>query len=67
MAYQYHLIGSNLRKTMLRTGNDRVDDIRIKDINRIVYQDIPNGSDWIIEMVKEIGEYNFGSHNASWF
>ena len=52
--------GSNLRKTMLRTGNDRVDDIRIKDINRIVYQDIPNGSDWRIEMVKEIGEYNFG-------
>ena len=51
--------GSNLRKTMLRTGNDRVDDIRIKDINRIVYQDIPNGSDWRIEMVKEIGEYNF--------
>ena len=45
---------------MLRTGNDRVDDIRIKDINRIVYQDIPNGSDWRIERVKEISEYNFG-------
>ena len=41
---------------MLRTGND----IRRKDINRIVYQDIPNGSDRRIEMVKEIGEYNFG-------
>ena len=51
--------GSNLRKTMLRTANDRVGDIRIKDINRIVYQDIPNGSDWRIEMVNEIGEYNF--------
>ena len=41
---------------MLRTDKVRVDDIHIKDINSIVYQDIPNGSDWRIEMVKEIIE-----------
>ena len=48
-----------LRKTMLRTGKDRVDDINIKD-NSIVYLDIPNGSEWRIDMVKEMIECNFG-------
>ena len=44
--------GLKLCKTMLRTGKDRVDDINIKDINSIVYLDIPNGSEWRIDMVK---------------
>ena len=52
--------GLNLRKTMLRTGNVRVDDISIKDIKNIVYKDIPIGSEWRIEMVNELIEYNFG-------
>ena len=52
---------------MLRTGKDRVDDINIKDINSIVYLDIPNGSEWRIDMVKEIIECNFGRITVSGF
>ena len=52
--------GVKLCKIMLRTGKDRVDDINIIDINSIVYLDIPNGSEWRIDMVKEIIECNFG-------
>ena len=49
--------GSNLRKIMLKTGKNHVDDIKSKDINALPYQEILNGNEWKIGIVEEMIEH----------
>jgi len=52
--------GRNLRKIMLITENLTIDDIMEKTIKSLRYYDIPEGSEWCINILKEIQEVKFG-------
>ena len=54
------ITGSNLRRIMLKTNRNSVEEINMNDINNLVYQNTPNGCEWAIIMVKEIVEHNSG-------
>ena len=49
--------GSNIRKIMLKTNRNCVEDININDISNLLYQKTPNGCEWAINIVKEIVEH----------
>ena len=46
--------GRILRRIMLKIGKNSVNNISTSDIHNIVYNEIPNGSEWTIGLVKEI-------------
>ena len=46
--------GSNLRRIMLKTNKNNVDEIDQLDIKNMVYKKLPIGSAWKIDMINEI-------------
>ena len=48
--------GANLRNIMLLLGKDKVEDIKIRDINDVVYATLKPEDSWKVEMLKEIIE-----------
>ena len=48
------ITGSNLRRIMLKTNRNCVEEINMNDINNLVYQNTPNGCEWAINMVNDI-------------
>ena len=43
---------------MLKTRKNHIDEMDLLDIKKLVYCEIPSGSDWKIEIVKEYVDYN---------
>ena len=48
------ITGRNLRKIMLQTKNNYVDDITIEEIKALQYRQIPAGEEWKIALVEEM-------------
>ena len=46
--------GKNLRKMMKLTGRSSVDDLKVNDINKLIYSEIPEGEVWKIILAEEI-------------
>ena len=53
-------IGSNIRNILLKLRKTRVDEIRLSDIRNLRYFEIPNGSKWKINSVKECIDHIYG-------
>ena len=45
--------GSNIRNILLKLRKTPIDEIRLSDIRNLRYFEIPNGSEWKINIVKE--------------
>ena len=52
--------GSNLRKIMLLTNTNHIDEINSLDIKSLVYFEIPRGDEWRLNMIKELSDYKSG-------
>ena len=52
--------GSNVKRILALTKKSKLDDITANDIDNIVYEEIPEGNRWRIELIKEITDIKFG-------
>ena len=59
--------GSNIRNILLKLRKTRIDEIRLSDIRNLRYFEIPNGSKWKINSVKECIDHISGFLTAPGF
>ena len=59
--------GRNLRKIMLKTGKNCVDDINEEDLHNLTYHAIPIGNEWRLGIANEIVEHISGDMIVSGF
>ena len=52
--------GSNIRKLLLLTGKDNIDDVTVLDIENLVYEEISEDEMWRVGIVQEMTEIKFG-------
>ena len=52
--------GRNVRRILALTKKSKLDDISANDIDNIVYEEIPEGNGWRIELIKELTDIKFG-------
>ena len=50
---------SNVKRILALTKKSKLDDITANDIENIVYEKIPEGNRWRIELIKEITDIKF--------
>ena len=51
--------GSNVKRILPLTKKIKLDDITANDIDNIVYEEIPEGKRWRIELIKELTDIKF--------
>ena len=54
------ITGSNVKRILALAEKNKIDDITKKDIDNIVYDEIPEGNMWRINLIKEITDIKFG-------
>ena len=54
------ITGSNVKRILALAKKTNIDDITQKDIDNIVYEEIPEGNMWRIDVIKEITDIKFG-------
>ena len=59
--------GSNIRNILLKLRKTPIDEIRLSDIRNLRYFEIPNGSEWKINIVKECIDNTTGFLNVPGF
>ena len=50
----------NVRRILALTNKSKVEDITTNDIDNIVYEEMPEGNEWRIDLIKEVTDIKFG-------
>ena len=50
----------NVRRFLALTNKSKVEDITTNDIDNIVYEEMPEGNEWRIDLIKEVTDIKFG-------